>query len=569
MNQNQTNNIWTMPESLNGDRVIAFTRSKDLKHTSFYDSAAVSTYLMDEEDSTRKHLGMQSFYKTTHNVEIPLLGDLFGNAKVLEIKEGQSVTYDQPVDLSEANCYTTKDTSTETEEPGSDNRPFDVVLNLQFQPGDILTYDAMYGDQVIVSEDHRVEMDGEGWRHTVYLQTTDPDESFDPAYLKDGIEWFKLSNKTPELGENFSSINLMNRPVGSITCEFLMPDVRTVETFMTRKAANMEGKGFRGYSDAMAEGMVRKMANKSLTNGNDVFMMADLTNGGVTAQNAKIGSTLEYLMLMEIAMMEAYEIMFAKAAVQHTSKGSLRTAEGLWHTMRRGKIIRYTKATGITKNHLEELSQYIYKNANVNPKDRVIMLKGGWFAIQEVLELFRQEAIQEISRIPASFLGTDRQVEGRMLSGSLDDLELNTVEIRTVTFPSIGKIKVEYDPSMDYQPMADRFSAKTYGHGKNRNSYSLVAYDLTSSQYSNVKENVKGAKLIDGGNETSNIYYVKKEGEPVVTWGYEQGRMADGAKASNVISSMKKMGKSLWAISDSAGLMIDSTRYVTIELQEN
>lgn len=567
---NQTNNIFNIKQSLNGDRVIGFTKSKQLKNSLFVDSAQVSTYLLDEEDSVRKHLGMIDLYKTTHQTVIPMMEDLFGNSKVLEVPEGGSVTYDLPVDQTDLRCITTKDMSDKYEYPGYDNSLFEVALSMEFQPGDILTYDAQDGDQVMVHLDIPTRQDGDSYIHTVTLQTNDPEQSFDKTFLKDGHEWFKLTNKTPEYGENFSGINMVNKPVASITCEFLMPDVRTVETFVTRKGAAMSAGGFRQTTESFMENVKRNQIANSLTNGNDVFMMGDVLNGGIDPKSSRVGSTLEYLMLMEISMMEAYEIMFAKASNVKSARGNLRTAEGLWHTMRRGKIIRYTKATGITKNHLEELSQYIYKNSNVEPSKRIIMLKAGWGAYQEMMNLIQKEALVQSAAIPGIFKGTDSQIGEKLFKGSLDNLELGLVQVKTVTFPSIGKVIVEHDVSMDYKPLADRFSAGTYAHGYNKYSYSLVAYDLTSPQVSNVDKVVKGANLVKDGNQTSNIYYVKKEGQPVITYGYEQGRMADEVgSGAKVISSLKKMGKSMWAISDSAGLMLDPGRYCTIEIQED
>ena len=567
---NQTNNIFDIRQSLNGDRVIGFTKSKELKSSLFVDSAQVSTYLLDEEDSVRKHLGMIDLYKTTHETVIPMMEDLFGNARVLEVPEGGSVTYDLPVEQKRGRCYTTKDLSEKYEYPGYDQTVFELALSMEFQPGDILTYDMQDGDNVQVSMDIPTRQDGDSFIHSVTLATMDPEESFDKTYLKDGHEWFKVSNKTPELGENFSGINMQTDPFGSITCEFLMPDVRTVETFVTRKGGAMSANGFRQTTESFMENVKRNQIANQLTSGNDAFIMGDVLNGGIDKGSARVGTTLEYLMLMEISMMEAYEIMFAKASTIKTSRGNTRTAEGLWHTMRRGKIIRYTEATGITKNHLEELSQYIYKNSNVEPSKRVIMLKAGWGAYQEVMNLIQREAINQGEAIPSILKGTDGQATNKLYQGSLDNLEMGLVQVKTVTFPSIGKVIVEHDISMDYKPFADRFSAGTYAHGKNKYSYSLVAYDLMSSKYSNVNEVVKGAKVMEGGDTQANIYYVKKEGEPVITYGYEQGRQADiNGGTANVMSSIKKMGKSMWAISDSAGLMLDPGRYCTIEIQED
>jgi hypothetical protein len=162
-------------------------------------------------------------------------------------------------------------------------------------------------------------------------------------------------------------------------------------------------------------------------------------------------------------------------------------------------------------------------------------------------------------------IGTDAQIKP-VFKGNLDELEMQAVVINSVLIPGIGRVIVEHDPSLDYQPLADRFSSGMYGEGKAHTSHSMVIWDASSPEYSNVTSKVKNADLVEGGSMKSNIYYIKPEGAHVV-YGYEQGRMADGSQTTNVLTSLKYMGKTFWATSQSGALVLDTTRYVVIELQ--
>ena len=44
--------------------------------------------------------------------------------------------------------------------------------------------------------------------------------------------------------------------------------------------------------------------------------------------------------------------------------------------------------------------------------------------------------------------------------------------------------------------------------------------------------------------------------------------MANQTQFENVASTMKQMGRTFWATSQSSALVLDTTRYVIIELQE-
>jgi hypothetical protein len=540
-------NRFDIRETINGDQVVAFTSAKEMKTRGWLDASKVSAYLMDDEgESHKKHLGMINLFKTTHKVDIPFMKDLFADSSVLECGEGEVITYDLPVSRVEVQCYTAVDTSGEYDRPGIDGGIFRLILSQEFTKGDILTYDPMY---------------------YVTLQTQDNRKWFPQDKLVAGIQWMKIGHALAEYSTSFSGINLIKNPAGSITNEFILGSPRGVETFVTAKAANMKSPGLNAFTDDMltdVNNKLEKLGGKS----RDMFFVAKKSGDSLNSSSMRIGTTLEYLALMELALMECYSLLFAQSATIMTSNGVKRVNEGTWHQIRRGKMIKYARPGGITVDHLHEAASYVYKNSTIPVRERTIRFKAGWFAYQNMMQIFREEAVQQLNGLPAGMLGTDKQINDPVFSGNLDELKMQAVVIKQVMIPGLGNVICEHDPSLDYQPLADRFSSGMYGEGKAHNSYSLVMWDASSPEYSNVNSKVKNADLVEGGNKYSNIYYVKPEG-PQVIYGYEQGRMADGGQTSNVMSSLKHMGKTFWATSQSGSLVLDTTRYVVIELRRN
>lgn len=558
-------NKFDIHETINADAVIGFTSVKEMDNLGWLDASKVSAYLMGSEGNAhKKHLGMIDLFATTHQVQVPFMRDLFANSAVLEVAEGQSITYDLPVAKSKMRCYTAEDTSNVTDYPGIDGNVFELVLSKEYTKGDILTYDPQYGEQVIVSNEHEVEQVGENFRHYVIYSTQDKAAYFPKDKLKAGIQWMKIGHALAELDTTFSGLSMSTNPAGTITNEFVLGSPRGVETFMTARASNMKAPGLTAFSDTMMDKVQNQL---DALGGKNMFFIGKKKGNGIDAKSMKIGTTLEYLALMELAMMECHSLLFAKGATIPTANGVKRINEGAWHQLRRGKLIKYSRPGAISLDQIQEAASYVYKNTSIPVKDRMIKFKGGWFAYQNVIQLFREEVLQQLGSLPAGMLGTDGQLPSKVFSGTNDNLTMNAVVITSVMIPGVGKVVIEHDSSLDYQPMSDRVGAGFYGEGMAHTAWSLVMWDVTSSEYSNVTSKVKNASVVEGGNTRANIYYVKPEGAATI-YGYEQGRMANGSQTSDIQSSLPYMGKTFWALSQSGALVLDTTRYVIIELQD-
>lgn len=560
-------NQFTIPGGSNGDTTIGFTSVKKMQNLGYMDKANFSSYINDDNKGHVKHLGLVNLYAHTHNTPIPFLRDLFKNSAVLEVEEGQTITYDLPVNRSNDRCLTQEDTSDYQDQPGIDGAVFQIVLNGEYTGGDLLSYDLQHGEQIMVSMDHPVELEGENYKHWVTYWTNDKNAWYPKDKLKAGIQYFKITNALAEYDTTFSGVNMSTPPAGTITNEFLLGSPRGVEAFMTREASRMKTPaGMAVLNDKMMNNVYAELEALGGTEAS-MFYIGASRNGSISS-NMMVGTTMEYLVMMELAKMEAYSLLFARAGTQMTANGVKRITEGAWHQLRRGKTIEYSREGGITIDHIREAASYVYRNNTSIPIDqRFIKFKCGYFAHMNWLQLTREFAVRQLEGLPAGMLGMDGQLGQKVFSGPLGALKMEYVAIQDVFVPGVGRVIAEHDPSLDYEPFSDRFSSGAFGQTMMAHtSYSMVIWDLKDSQYSNVSkaDNVKGAKLMEGTTPKSNIFYVKPEGA-AVTFGYEQGRMADKGNYANVVSSMPQMGKKIWALSQSGVLMLDTTAYVVIE----
>lgn len=547
----------------NGDTAVGFTSSKKIKALGWMDKAELSNFMLEEDNKQHiKHLGLIELFETTHKKPMTFMKDLFKGAQVLEVAEGQSIRYDLPVEREDYKCYTMEDTSSLHEFPGIDETYFEIVLSTEFTAGDILSYDFQHGEEVMVSSEHPVTQSGETYRHIVSLNSSDGSAYFPKEYLKAGIQWMKKTNALAEMDTSFSGITLAGNPMGTITNEFLLGSPRGVETFATSKAFNAQSQTLANVARETQNTIIREM--EAMGQNNMVFFGKRSGQSGMIESTMKVGTILEYLAMMEITKMENQSLIFSKAGTFQSSNGVRRVNEGIWHSIRRGKIITYSKPGGITMNHIREAVQYIYKNTDVPVSERRVKFKAGYFADLNLKQLFREFAITQLNQLPQGMLGSDAQIQ-KVFSGNLNDLKLASIAITGVEIPGVGMVDVEHDPSLDYQPMSDRFTAGMYGDGYAHTSHSLVIWDLTDKSVSNVSKRVKGANLVQGGNAQANMYYVKPEGNHL-TYGYEQGRMANRERNADVQSSLKQMARTFWCTSQSAALLLDVTKYVVIEL---
>lgn len=255
----------------NGDQVIKFTSSKNVKSIQGYQDLP-SMEAWYKEDPAKRHLGMQKFFGNQTVTPSGIFPELLSSRSILEVNGvGGSFTYDVPM-VEASYIQTTRDTSNQVK-PGLDGSPFKLVLNRAYTTGDILTNDAEFGQQVMVTSD-TVDQIGDSFEHTVKLVSNDKTEYFLSSALKKGIQWFKLNHAVlGEYGTNFSHVDMPNT-VGYMTCEFTLGDVRGVEAYVTGMA---DMKSFSGAAMASKEYLGKLQAEADKMGELAVIMDVDKT----------------------------------------------------------------------------------------------------------------------------------------------------------------------------------------------------------------------------------------------------------------------------------------------------
>lgn len=562
MIQNLINGV---PTTINGDKVVYFTNSKKIQMGSFVDSNSLFTWY--QEDPMNNHLGLLDLFSNTTQVRIPLYTEIFKNKQILEVNGmNGKFTYDLPVTKT-MGIYTAEDTSDFSDVPGIDGSVFPIILNTKFTKGDILTFSRQFGLDVVVSEDYEVQNVGENFKHWVKLGAVDAAKWFPADQLKAGVQYFKNGHTMGEYSVHYSGLENPNN-VGTITNEFILGNHRGVETSWTMYA---DKKSF-GALELKAADFLNNYLNQYASQGADMFVYGDVAPNSPNPQKpdikrrgAAVGSTLEFLAIAEYVKLEAYQLLFGKAAVINEINGTKRINEGLWRQWRRGRLIKYSKPNGITENHIREAASYIFQSRpDLQYYQRRLKFKCGYMAYLNMLALFDKYVVAQTTGL-SLFMGADRAFPQNPIKGTSNtDLRLEPVVFTQVPIPSIGIVQIEHDASLDYMSGSDRFVQGFNDYGFADTTYSMVIYDATDSEYSNARTTLPaGTTLIEGGRKGA-VYYVKPEGDNMY-WGYENGRYA-GKKATDIVSSLKTMSRSFWIHGASAIVNTDPSRTIIIEL---
>lgn len=551
-----------IPSIVNGDTVIMFTDKKSVSSIQGVQDLP-SLYSWYKENPEANHLGLMNLWGKQAVRSYGVLRELLQNKAVLEVNGWDGgFTYDLPV-VDYKGCYTVKDMSSQMY-PGIDGGTFKIILNKAYTTGDILSNDKYYGQQIMVTNEEPVVAVAEGWEHTVTLVDNDKSTYFLASNLVKGIQYYKIGHAIlGERGTNFSKFDMPDT-VGMMKCEFRLGSASGVEAYITGMA---DSKSFSG-GDAQSKEYLQMLANE-FGEGNEYAVLAPLKTNGAgkrvpDLRNAKLGATMEFLTMRELERITANKLMYQKAGTFQSANGTVRLNEGLWHQLRRGKIVTYGRPGGITKDHIKEVVEYIFRpNPFKQDVERRIKFKCGKYAYQNMLEIFSDEVNIQNASLNA-FLGGDRTIPNPVRGNNPMELEYTPIRFTTVFIPGVGIVGIEEDTSLNMMEGADRLAKGFHPEGLAPTAYSIVVWDVDDQQYSNNKDLPKGAKLVEGGAMGANIHLVKPEGE-MVYWGTTNGRY-DYRKAGDIMSSMKQIGQEFWAFSINAIWVKDLSRFVMIEL---
>ena len=548
-----TNNVPTR----NNDVVIRATTADKaaalVNQQGYQDFGTLNTWYM--QDPLKNHLKLQTFFGQQSMSSVPLFQDMLQNDAVIEVNgwDGK-FTYDLPVETD--NRLKTADDTSYQDYPGIDGSTFKVVFNREFAPGTTLTADGLDGDAISVSDAEPVRDLGYGFEHTVVLMTNDPDRTYPTFLLQKDIEYFETGGGLAEYGEK---LNLVHMPSATsyMTSEFQLGSPQGVETWFTGKANSVDLKwGATSTMDYVTE------LEQFYKKGNEVVLMQD--NTGKSSHKYNVGSILEMLAIQKFNKNMSTSLMFQRGATIKSQKGTVRYNEGLWHQMRRGFIITYGKRGRITREHIKQARDYVFKaNPLKNSIESRIKFKCGSEAFNNVLEIFKAEVTQQLTNI-AALLGADRLIDNP-ISGDLYNLAIKPVRFTSVNLPGIGMVEIEEDMSLNFVNITDKNLRGMNPNGQDYTTYSMIIWDAADQAYSNNADLPKGTKNI-GTNTEANIYMITPKQDKIY-WGRETGRYSVD-KATDIIASSKTMHSSFFIYGFGAAWMKDPSKFVTIELEK-
>ena len=550
--------------TVNGDNVIAFTDAKTIK-ANFAQNDYSTLFNWYKEDPDRNNLGLVELFSNITNYPEPMWHQMLQSNAVITVDGvNGAFTYDVPVATS-YEVVTVEDTSTKCGlKPGIEDSVFEIVLNAEFRQNDVLVYDGLNGAQIIISPDIRPRKEGSNWRYFVKLVSNSKVKFFPKEKLRPGIKYWKIGDALGEFSTQYSGITGVSKS-GSMRCEFRLGALRGVETSVTRWAGEKSMKYADKYTTYFVDEALRKIRSMEAEHGFKPTMAVIGKQAGNSISSPKVASLMQVFAVAELMKMEAYQLMFQQGGTVQDNNGTININEGLYHAMRRGYRIQYSRPGGLQKEHLRAAADYVFRGRWDLPiTKRYIKFKAGAKAYANVVELFKDEFYRQLNAI-GNFMGTDMMLPKNPITGSLDALVLNPIAIKSVYLPGIGMVDIEHDPSLDYVDLVDRTSL--IDGSVPITSYSLILEDVTDPTYSNAFVGVPNTATAKVGNINNNVFYVKPEG-PSVYWGMEKGRWSSESVSGLVdaCSSMKTMAENFWCNSSSAVWVRDNSKFILIEM---
>jgi hypothetical protein len=551
-----------MKSLYNGDQIVSFKSKKEIQSIAGWtDMSSMSSWY--QQDPDKHNLGLISLWGDQAVATYPLYAELLAKKATMEVN-GDNGTFTYEIAIKESNkCITVRDTSNQ-DFAGIDNSNFKVVLNKRFEPGTVLSTDAMYGEQLIVTDEEEIRQTAEGFEHTVKLTSNDKRKVYDKGLLVKGIQYYVISHAIfGEYGTNYANIQMPSTPT-TMKCMFQLGNMLGVEAMITGKA---DRQSFSGVATATKDYLDNLLGEAEARGEYAVLAeVASLNAKGApkSTKDLRIGKTVELLVHRTHHEMLSKQLLFQKAGTYRGSNGVTKLNEGIWHQIRRGKLINYNRPMGITRAHIKEAVEYVFR-VNPMPEElRYVQFNAGKKAMENMYQIFKDEIDAQLGGI-SKWLGSDRVIPKSPVSGkNLLELALEPIRFTQVYIQGIGNIRVKHDPSLDSHPMADRFQKGFHQDGHSHTSYSMVIWDTADQTYSNNKNVPTGAKLVEGGDANANIYIVKPEGQ-MTYWGGENGRYSDSTSAG-IVSSNKYQMQTYFIYSMVAGWVKDLSRYVIIEL---
>lgn len=557
-----------VPYHIYGNEVIGFTKAKDLSKLvpGYIDMTSMQEYYY--KDPMRAHLGLQASWQDQETSFKPIYNELLEKRNVIEVDgfEGE-FTFDVPV-YTEKRVETVGDTSDQLY-AGMDDTVFTIILSDLFTKGDVLTADPWLNEhQIVVDSDEEVKQVGTGYLHYVKCTSMSKDKSYPSWLLKPGVKYTKINHVGNEYTTTFSKVNLPSKGREILTARFQLGGIRGVTGYVTGFADKKSVLGL--GSNQIIDLIQTESENRG---GADAVIFSNYSGNPqrpFTKQNLRAGSLMEYLVHRELDKLTAKSLLWQQGGIVRNDNRNILLNEGLIHQARRGFRLTYNRPGGITKSHISNLANYVYKaNPMLPVEQRRLHLKAGKGAYDNIVALFQDEALLQLTRFSGmGLMGTDRALPKTPITGQLDSLELGVVMFKGVFIPGIGNVTIEHDPNLDWEPLTDEQMIGAHQNGLPRSSYSVIIWDVTQQKYSNNQQGLRrdnfSGSLMQGANSNANIFLVKPEG--VVTYYGQNNGMWDAGKQMIQQGGLKFIGQEFFAFNSSAIWLRDPSRVAMLEL---
>lgn len=534
----------------------------------FQDASTMSSFI--ELDPMRNMMLMESAWDKKvierTSFQDSIYKDAIKSNAVLEVNGQDGGGFKYKFSVETDNCMKTiEDTSYQSADGflGGDGTSFEIILNRQLSPNTPISADLAFGDVLIV-DDQPVDFIGTGFKHWVKLVGSESDTTkVYPSYLLQAdVNYKQVANSyIAEYSEKLAKVHL---PSGTnyIECEFKLGAGQGVETWVTGKADSV--KLLPGYTTADTQAYLNEISAMGRDADNEViFSVANVGQRQITT----VATLVEMLALKQFNREFNTSMMFMVGAKISTGKGTLEFNEGLWRQMRRGRIVFYNKKGGAELSDIQTVRNYVYKNNSSRPEDTYLKIKAGSELYDNLERIITQHGYAQINQPGiASLVNADGLIGQRIVTGSLDNLEVNLVQIKKAYLPGVGKFEAILDSSLDYMSGADVRRRGTNPGGKDLTTYTGIIWNVTDQLYSNNAVLPEGTKAVGGeGNAKHNVYLVRPERNAVV-WGRENGRYSS-QKASDIIASSKTMHESFFIYGFGAMWLADPSKFVMLELK--
>ncbi len=553
----------------NGDLVVGMTNKKTVQSMAgYFDTTTLSSFY--EQDPDKYNLGLIKLWGQQAKTSYPIYQALMEKKAMLNVNGADgSFTYEIAIKDS-GKCMTIRDYSTSYPNAGLDGSIFRIALNKRYAPGVKLTVDLMYGEhQLIVTDEEPIRQIPGGWDMPVKLTDADRNASYDTSLLVSGIQYFQVGHSVfGEYGTNYENFDLMDTPT-TMKCMFQLGNMSGAESYMTGRAGM---KSFSGASSRAKE-YLSELESEANNYGEFSFITeaTNVTKGengkvGFKKGSLHLGSTIQMLLHKKHQKSVATELLFQKAGTVQGTNGITKLNEGIFHQIRRGKLIQYGRPMGITRAHIMEAVQYIFRVSDLPEEMRFVEFSVGTYAKQNMYEIFKDEINAQMPNIER-WLGADALIKNVVTGADNLNLVLNPVRFVECYLQGIGKVRIKHDPALDNYPGADRFQKGMHQGGLAHTAYSMVVWDVADQKYSNNKTLPQGTTLVEGADTGANMYLVSPD-QGTTFFGSENGRYSMES-TSNIISSSKFQTQGFWIYSCIAGFVFDLSRYVIIELDPN